>query len=63
MTQKQILEIASKDSEMVRAWFYNKESEKHFSKVFKNGREMDSFTERAIKVGTVLIGFVGIKYL
>ena len=48
---------------MVRAWFYNKETEKHFSKVFKNGREMESFTERAIKVGTVLIGFVGIKYL
>ena len=48
---------------MVRAFFYNKVTEKHFSKVFENSEEMESFTERAIKVGTVLIGFVGIKYL
>ena len=48
---------------MIRAFFYNKDLEKHFSKVFKNSEEMESFAQKAIKVGTRLIGFVGIKYL
>lgn len=48
---------------MIRAWFYNKDLEKHFSKVFKNDKELEIFVEKARKVGTRMTGFVGIKYL